>query len=422
MNQIKQASNISILMEKIYDDRKDSVSPIVETLRIGDKMYGIVTEGNKYVIKETRFVEGKEYIKNDFKYINGIQNRTKYLSETIIGAKKKLNFILNENVHSEQLNEDKKYVIKQDAPNLEPDAEFNQGDQDIDMDMKGENGASEDETAEDIETDLDEYQELTGKLSYILRNQDEGQYDDVAKYIFNSLIAALDVDKLDSNVADSMKEKFLSKFENEDSGEGEEDNGGDEDNIEETLSRIEEPYPGEKNRHVNSDSVVDVSLVEENLKKKGYKITERFSKEGLIAFMGQKDVSGVFNQPTKRYEDGEVKNPLEKEGIHAIGDSAPYDEKEDPNKMEQKDEDKPFTESMQWEEYEEDYGDLEIAQKDQDWKRKRGLNTPGMPSASTLGYDADETIIDDDMPDESPYGNKDYPTLEELLSDSFIEA
>lgn len=410
MKQIKNTANISTLMGKMFLNEEENISQIVETKKIGDKIYAIISEGNRYVIKQAPFILNKKYNEDDFKYINGIQNREKYLSETIISAKKKLNFILNESIHSEErgvVNEaNEKYVIKKDAPNPEPPADVDLDMDDADIDVNANEDGMEDETADDIETDLDEYQELTGKLSYILRNQDEGQYDDVSKYIFNSLIAALDVDKLDPNVASSVKEKFLAKFESTD----EEKEGGDA--VEETLSRIEEPYPGEKNRHVNSDSVVDPSLMESTLKKKGYRLVEKFSKEGLIAFMGAKDVSGVFNQPTKRYEDGEMKNPREKEGIHPIGDSQPYDEKKDPNEMEQKNKNKPFVEGMQWEEYEPDYIDNLIQQKDEKNKRKAGLNTRGTPSGFGLGY-SDEPDFEDEYSEEEP-------SLEELLADEFI--
>jgi len=419
MKQIKNTPNISGLMEKIYMDEDKIISPIVETKLIGDKMYAIIAEGNKYVIKQAPFVEGKEYNKRDFKYINGVQNREKYLAETIVFAKKKLNFILNESVHSgdrKPLKEgDEKYVIKKDAPNAAPEDDVDLDFDNTDVNIDSDDNDMGDETAQDIETDLDEYQELTGKLSYILRNQDEGQYDDVAKYIFNSLIAALDSDKLDSNVASSMKEKFLAKF--EDSSEDQ----GDEDQVEETVSRIENPYPGEKHRHVNSDSVIDASLMEGQLKKKGYKLVERFSKEGLIAFMGQKDVSGVFNQPTKRYEDGEKKNPHEKEGIHPIGDSQPYDENDDPNEMDKKNVDKPFVEGMQWEDYTPDYIDNTVELNDIRKKRKVGLNTHGIPSASALGYSADLQRPEEEYGDEYQTFPEDNPSLEDMLSDEFMK-
>lgn len=402
MKQIKETSNISRLMEKLNMDKNGDATNILETKQIGNKLYGILIEGSKYIIKYADYQERKEYLEEDFHYINGVQNREKYLADGIINAKKKLNYILNESIHSstkKMIKEgDEKYVIKKDAPNPDPtpDADVNMNVDDADINMDAE---SDEDVAPEVEADLDEYQELTGKLTYILRNQDEDGYDDVAKYIFNSLISALDIDKMDSNVANSVKEKFLAQFDDSNEEEG--------DAVEETLSRTEEPYPGEKHRHVNSDSVVDPSLMESTLQKKGYKIVEKYSKEGLIAFMGQKDVSGVFNQPTKRYEDGEMKNPHEKEGIHPVGDSKPYDENEDPNEINQKNIDKPFVEGMQWENYEEDYTDLEVAKQDSDWKKRKGMASHGMPTAGTLGRDADE-----------PYTE---PSLEELLSDNFLK-
>ena len=379
MKQIKSTDDISVLMKKISPSDSRHEAFIVETKKMGDSMYGILAEGGKYIIKRAVFVEGKNYAEQDFKYINGVQNRTKYLSETVVSAKKQLNYLLNENIHSEERSpikeSDKKFVIKKDAPELSPDMPADDDTLPTDGDAGSDSTEGGEETAEDIEAGLDEYQELAGKLSYILRTQDEEGYSDTAKYIFNSLIAALNPDKLGDDVANSIKEKMTSKFESGDEG------GNDN----------KEDMPEAKSFVSNEDE--DDILTEGKLKAKGYKIVETYSKAGFLALMNGKNAIGAFNQPTKRHGKG---------AMGAIGDSQPYGEAKNPNEMERGGLDMPFVEGIVWEDYEEDHIDSLVSQMEVNQHKAKAQD------------DREDWLFSPKPVEEND------PSLEELLSDEFI--
>lgn len=205
------------------------------------KYYGIVYEKNGYVIKSG-------LNESEMDYIEPMQNR-KYLS-SYSKALKKLNLMaaelnrLHENEEGLELfgEQDKKFVLKTPKPEVEAPAEEpmdldlsasadsdmggDELDLDMDLDLDSPEGGEEmdldldmgDETDMDAELDNQEeevsikvIQKLTGKLGQKLRTIDsqEGLTSEDIKYVLNSIISAVDLDKL----SEEDKEDILANFE-----------------------------------------------------------------------------------------------------------------------------------------------------------------------------------------------------------------
>jgi hypothetical protein len=205
------------------------------------KYYGIVYEKNGYVIKSG-------VNESEMDYIDPMQNR-KYLS-SYSKALKKLNLMaaemnrLHENEEGLDLfgEQNKKFVLKTPKPEVEAPAEEpmdldlsasadsdmggDELDLDMDLDMDSPEGGEEmdldldmgDEADMDAELDNQEeevsikvIQKLTGKLGQKLRTIDsqEGLTSEDIKYVLNSIISAVDLDKL----SEEDKEDILANFE-----------------------------------------------------------------------------------------------------------------------------------------------------------------------------------------------------------------
>ena len=205
------------------------------------KYYGIVYEKNGYVIKSG-------VNESEMDYIDPMQNR-KYLS-SYSKALKKLNLMaaelnrLHENEEGLELfgEQEKKFVLKTPKPEVEAPAEEpmdldlsasadsdmggDELDLDMDLDLDSPEGGEEmdldldmgDEADMDAELDNQEeevsikvIQKLTGKLGQKLRTIDsqEGLTSEDIKYVLNSIISAVDLDKL----SEEDKEDILANFE-----------------------------------------------------------------------------------------------------------------------------------------------------------------------------------------------------------------
>lgn len=265
---------------------------IVESRRVGNRTFGLIKEYGNYVVKYTN--KPYQIIEEDFKYIKGEQNRHRFMRSNLNEAQKFFNlFVSEQHVNPFISEDDEKYVIKKEVenqPDAEPEIDMDVDSADVDVDM-------EDETAEEIEADLEEYQELTGKLAYILGQIEDDQKDDVTKYVFNSLIAAMP--NVSDDVASSIKQKIEDKLEESEMNQEEKD-----------------------------------SSIEEKLKKKGYIVKESMSKQEALAFLGMRDKSGIFKEKPTRFYDGETEEPLMNKGIHKKGESNPYKKKINENDIE----------------------------------------------------------------------------------------
>jgi len=221
-----------------YNEVERSTSNVNETVdytrQLADgKYYSIIHEKNGYIIK-TGLNE------SEMDYAERIENRRYHSSYS--KALKKLNLMakelntLHENEEGLELfgEQDKKFVLKTPKPEVE--APSPEPEMDLDLDMGSEGGEEEldldmdlgmdDEGGEELDMDLDldaetpaeeeeisikEIQKLTGKLGQKLRtiDQQDGLTSEDIKYVLNSIISAVDLDKL----SEEDKEDILENFE-----------------------------------------------------------------------------------------------------------------------------------------------------------------------------------------------------------------
>lgn len=229
-------------------------------------IYGIVKEKDGYYVK-------KGLNESSLDYIGGMFMKNKNRFSSYAEALKRLSLLKGQ---EEILNEETKYVLKVNkpsasneaavpppAPEMTPapeaapapgaapmdamppmDAAAPETPADAAAEMPlalppsddAETGDEMDAAPESGEDKLKSVQKLTGKLGQKLRDiQDEMESDDI-KYIINSVLSAVNLDKLDLE----DKEEILGKFEDEEDFTGE-DEMGDEMGTEEVPA--EEPQP-----------------------------------------------------------------------------------------------------------------------------------------------------------------------------------
>jgi hypothetical protein len=244
------------------------------------KYYGIVKEKTGYVVKVG-------ISESELDYNEPMQNRKHYKSFS--QAMKKVNLIAGElnRIHENTegvniIGEQKKFVLKTpepkvdvdidvDEPSMEPEADLDMDvDMDVDMGMDSEEGVDDldmdldldlDDTEEEVEVDVDVedeessfkvIQKLTGKIGQKLRTYDKNQglsSEDI-KYVLNSIISAVELDKL----SEEDKEDILANFEEDETDydmEGEVDidveSGDDELDLDMDLDLdMEEPLADEE--------------------------------------------------------------------------------------------------------------------------------------------------------------------------------
>ena len=250
--------------------------------------YGIIRENSQYSILK----EGK----NGYQYLDGMLNNKKYSFNSYSRALKKLNLLmkpLNERyAHGRQLNligeqeEDTKFVLK--TPEGEEEEEVEDFSMDLggeeeseEIDLEGEEeeidfGGEEEDLEMDAELGAEEeenftksIQKLTGKLGQKLRDVPETELDsDLIKYVLNSIISAVDIEKLSEDDVEDIIEKLEGEeteyteegeFDVELSGEEELDLGGEE----ETLDFGGEEESEEIDLEEELSEIVDLDKEEE---------------------------------------------------------------------------------------------------------------------------------------------------------------
>ena len=200
------------------------------------KYYGIVKEKTGYVVKVG-------ISESELDYNEPMQNRKHYKSFS--QAMKKVNLIAGElnRIHENTegvniIGEQKKFVLKTpepkvdvdidvDEPSMEPEADLDMDvDMDVDMDMDSEESVDDldmdldldDTEEEEVEVEVEDeessfkvIQKLTGKIGQKLRTYDKNQglsSEDI-KYVLNSIISAVELEKL----SEEDKEDILANFE-----------------------------------------------------------------------------------------------------------------------------------------------------------------------------------------------------------------
>ena len=263
------------------------------------KYYGIVKEKTGYVVKVG-------ISESELDYNEPMQNRKHYKSFS--QAMKKVNLIAGElnRIHENTqgvniIGEQKKFVLKTpepkvdvdidvDEPSMEPEADLDMDvDMDVDMDMDSEE--SVDDLDMDLDLDLDDTEEeevevevedeessfkviqkLTGKIGQKLRTYDKNQglsSEDI-KYVLNSIISAVELDKL----SEEDKEDILANFEEDETDydmEGEVDidveSGDDELDLDLDLDMDMEEPEGEMAEGDSMKSMVDEIFGESKVDK-----------------------------------------------------------------------------------------------------------------------------------------------------------
>ena len=256
--------SVDLKIQRIMEIANYGIQPKVDTHKTASLEYNITAaDGNKYgIIRENaKYMILKEG-SNGYTYMDGMRNNSRYSFNSYSEALKKLNLLMkpiNETYNSgkqfnligEQEEAGKKFVLKQPESKVEDEEEtedFSFDDtstdeggetedfsfDDTEMSM-GDEGGEEIEGSMDVEVTDDEdatkaVQKLTGKLGQKLRDLPETDMDaDIIKYVLNSIISAVDLEKL----SEEDKEEMVEKFEDEDieyteKGEFDVDLGGEE--------------------------------------------------------------------------------------------------------------------------------------------------------------------------------------------------
>ena len=256
--------SVDLKIQRIMEIANYGIQPKVDTHKTASLEYNITAaDGNKYgIIRENaKYMILKEG-SNGYTYMDGMRNNSRYSFNSYSEALKKLNLLMkpiNETYNSgkqfnligEQEEAGKKFVLKQPESEVEDEEEtedfsfddtstdeggetedFSFDDTEMSMDDEG---GEEIEGSMDVEVTDDEdatkaVQKLTGKLGQKLRDLPETDMDaDIIKYVLNSIISAVDLEKL----SEEDKEEMVEKFEDEDieyteEGEFDVDLGGEE--------------------------------------------------------------------------------------------------------------------------------------------------------------------------------------------------
>lgn len=268
---IRDIDNISMItemMNKINNQNSNIITEKYEYERnVGDKTYVVVKHKGGYLIKE-KLSNGRT------SFINGEVNITKYLKKTLNEARNYVNLM-----------EDKKYVLKTDNAGSEPQPDMDMDDLldnagvddmgDDEMDMGDDDMADgDDDAGEPIETDLEEYQELSGKLAYILREKSSAE---TVKYVLNTLIAAITVNDDNKSAVEKAIEKLTDKMNDISGGEDETDG---EDEVDDEMANI------------------DDENIKETVKRHGYIVEAKYTKAQMLQMiLEKKKKKGMKNDP-----------------------------------------------------------------------------------------------------------------------------
>jgi hypothetical protein len=227
--------------------------------------YEIVKEKLGYIIKKR--------IDESLDYIEPMKNRKYYKSYS--QALKRMNLLagelnrLNENeqeVSMFNLEEQKKFTLKlpkqevptpEPAPAPEPEAApADDMEMDMDMSLDTEGGDESMDMEMDTETpemgaeeevDFKVVQKLTGKLGQKIRtmNDSVGMTSEDIKYVLNSVLSALDLEKLDDEDKEDIMDKFEEVETDYESDEMDLDMTGDEEMDMDLDMTLDEPVEGE---------------------------------------------------------------------------------------------------------------------------------------------------------------------------------
>ena len=220
-------------IKKTVNESKKSVNSEDYIIHAADgKSYGIFRENKnffvKYANKHTEDV-------NDFEYIGGLVRKTKELHESYSEAFKRLNVMISDinqkygvkNAKS-LFEADKQYMLQPEAPTSE--APSSTPTTDVGVPTPSPDASTEmpapDTTQPSVEDENDPVkmvQSLTGKLGQALRDNmqnEEVSNEQMIKYVLNSVISAVDLNKLTPEDKEALNNKILGKEEQPAAPEG----------------------------------------------------------------------------------------------------------------------------------------------------------------------------------------------------------
>jgi cell division protein ZapA (FtsZ GTPase activity inhibitor) len=267
--------------------KENTPSNLNETSRV--EFEKVLSDGNKYeIVKEKSGYVIKKNINESLEYIEPMKNRKFYNSYG--AALKRLNLIagevnrLTENeeeVSMFNLGEQKKFTLKtpkpampapapelptppaapeagsMDAPlddasldggdemDMDMDLDTPEGDMDVDMSTEEEPMGGEEE---EEEVTFKTIQKLTGKLGQKIRmmNDSVGMTSEDVKYVINSLLSALDLNKLDEEDQEDIMAKFEEGSESGYDSDMDMGSMGDDEDMDMDMDMdMEEPVEGE---------------------------------------------------------------------------------------------------------------------------------------------------------------------------------
>ena len=342
--QIKRILEISNYGSKPTTLSESKNSKAEYSIQMADgKYYGIVKEKLGYVVKVG-------ISESELDYNEPMQNRKHHKSFS--QAMKKVNLIAGElnRIHENTegvniIGEQKKFVLKTPTPEVDVDINVDEPtlEPELDLDLDAEMGApsSEDEldldmeldSEEDIDLDIEEptdgedddeegsfrmIQKLTGKLGQKLRTYDKNQglsSEDI-KYVLNSIISAVELNKL----PEEDKEDILANFEEDETdydmeGEVDIDVESNDDDVDMDLDLdldMEEPISDEELSEDDSmTSMVDEIFAETKIDK----VLEKY----FVVSEGEKKITDSKN--IKKFLTEKINNVSVKKEIKKLSES-----------------------------------------------------------------------------------------------------
>lgn len=208
-------------IKKTVNESKKSLNNEDYIIHAADgKSYGIFRENRNFFVK---FSNKHTEDANDFEYIGGLVRKTKELHESYSEAFKRLNVMISDinqrhgvkNAKS-LFEADKQYVLQPETPTSESPSSTPTTDVTINT------PPSDNSTPPSVDVDVDEndpvklIQSLTGKLGQSLRDNmqnEEVVNNEMIKYVLNSVISAIDLNKLTPEDKEALNNKILGKEE-----------------------------------------------------------------------------------------------------------------------------------------------------------------------------------------------------------------
>ena len=260
-------------------------------------VYAIVQEKDGYHLKSG-------LNESDLDYIDGLRNKNKNRFKSYSAALKRMNLIfkpineqynegVGDNMYGEIEDQEERFTLKTpDAPadedEIPMDDEMDMGDDDMDMgdeemgmdddmDMEDEELGmdSEEGGEEEMEGVMKSIQKLTGKLGQKLRDGEEELESEDVKYVINSVLSALDLDKLE----DEDKEDILSRFEDDETEYGDEELEGGDVDLEDDMDMEDEEMEMDMEDEEMEMDMEDEEVPMESLKKRISNLLESYVEE-----------------------------------------------------------------------------------------------------------------------------------------------